>query len=80
MSNSEKLEVGTDEWIKFVCTYQPATPDQMAHYLAINEGCQAMMRVIFEHVPPCADRSATIRLLREVRMMANAAIALKGLI
>lgn len=78
--DKKEFAIGSPEWIEYVCTYQPATPEQMVSYTAINEASQAMMKVIFEHVPFCADRSAAIRLIREVRMTANAAVALNGLI
>lgn len=36
------------------------------------------VKVIIEHVPPCPDRSAAIRKLREARMDANSAITHDG--
>lgn len=77
---AEKFMTGTPAWIEFVNTYQPATEKQLKQYTAINEASKNFMRVIFENTPRCADQSAAIRLLREVRMIANAAIALDGLI
>ncbi len=74
------LAPGSDSWIEFVNTYQPASDEQLKQYAAINEASKNFMRVIFDNTPKCADQSAAIRLLREVRMTANAAIALQGLI
>jgi uncharacterized protein (DUF3084 family) len=36
------------------------------------------VKVIVDHVPPCADRSAAIRKIREARMDANSAITHGG--
>lgn len=46
----------------------------------IREATANLIDVIEVNTPPCADRSAAVRKVREAMMTANAAIALKGAI
>lgn len=59
--------------------YHPPTIDQLPRYAAINQAAKNFAEILLANCPPCADRSAAIRLLRDARMTANAAIALNGL-
>lgn len=63
-----------------VMTYRPPTPEMLPHFDAVREAVIACGQAILDHCPECADRSAALRKLREVRMDANAAIALGGMI
>lgn len=44
----------------------------------VREAMAAAVKILVQHVPPCADRSAAIRKLREARMDANSAITHAG--
>jgi hypothetical protein len=63
---------------EYVFSHHPATPAKHADYDAIHEGAKQFAQVILAHVPPCSDRAAALRLLREASMMACAAVALDG--
>lgn len=75
-----ELKYGSDEWVEHVLTYQPCNPEQDVHYDAIRKAAVEFMKTVLAHTPKCADQSATVRLIREARMTANAAIALNGII
>jgi hypothetical protein len=70
----EKL---TDAQIEDMFTYHD-DPAKIPAYAAINEAAKELARAIRDACPVCADASAAIRLVREARMTANAAIALDG--
>jgi hypothetical protein len=63
-----------------IFTYHSPTGDQPAKYNAIRAKALEMAQVIVENTPASADQTASIRLLREAVMTANAAIALNGLV
>lgn len=63
--------VDLDNWF----TYHRPTAEQLPKFDAINVAAKALAKVILENTPPSADQSAAIRLVREARMTANAAIA-----
>lgn len=48
-------------------------------YAAINQAAKNFAEIVLANCPHGADRSAAIRLIRDARMTANAAIALNGL-
>jgi hypothetical protein len=56
-------------------TYHPPTPEQLGHYGCLRTAARAFAAIIDAHVPPGADKTATIRKLRECVMSANAAVA-----
>ena len=58
--------------------YHAPTEEDIAHYQAINDAAKAFAAAIFAHCPASADRTHAIRVVRDARMWANAAIALKG--
>jgi len=59
--------------------YHPPTIENLLKFAAINQAAKNFAEVIFQNCPPSADRSAAIRLIRDARMTANAAVALNGL-
>ena len=59
--------------------YHPPTEFTLPKYAAINQAAKNFAEVILANCPRGADRSAAIRLVRDARMTANAAIALNGL-
>lgn len=67
----EKTVKEIDNWF----TYHETKADQLDRYVSLRESAKQFAREIIHYVPPCADRSAAIRKLRECVMTANAAIA-----
>ena len=61
-------------------TYHAPTPGQQVSLNRINQAAHALAHMILLEVPPCADRTAAIRLVREARMTANCGIVLDGAI
>ena len=59
-------------------TYHSPTPEDQVGYVAIRTAAKILAETIIKHTPPSADQSASIRLLRESVMTANASIACKG--
>ena len=66
--------------IENIFTYHKPKEGQPEKYEAIRSKAKELAHVIMENVPSCADRTASIRRLREAVMTANAAIALEGTI
>lgn len=74
----EKLSVENRDKIENWVTYHAPTEEQIPRYHAIKEAARAFLTAILTVTPPCADQSAALRLVREARMTANAAIACDG--
>ena len=68
----------TDFDPEYVFSHHHATPEKLKQYDAIHAAAKAFADVLLANVPPCSDRNASLRLLREATMMACAAIALDG--
>lgn len=64
--------------LRNIFSYHPPTGDQPEHYEKVRAGALAFAEIIEANVPDGADKAASIRLLREAMMTANAAIALNG--
>lgn len=62
--------------IEKLFTYHAPTEDSINRLKLVREFAKNLATVINIHVPDCADKSASIRLLREAVMTANAAIVL----
>lgn len=60
-------------------SYHPPTSDTLPKFQAINQAAKNFAEVVLQNCPSSADRSAAIRLIRDARMTANAAVALNGL-
>lgn len=54
------------------------TEDRIAHHAAANDVLLAFARVVLEHAPDSADRTASIRAIRLARNALNEAIAMKN--
>lgn len=67
----EKTEKEIHEWF----TYHSPKGDQPQRYELLRDAARELALKIVCNVPPCADRTAAIRKLRECIMTANAAIA-----
>lgn len=68
----------TLENVEHIFRYQPAQEDQLVAFDMVRESLTLAAKTILRVVPPCADRTTAIRKLREARMDANSAIALRG--
>lgn len=66
-----KAEKEVHEWF----VYHAPKGDQTDRYQILRDEARELAFKILQLVPPCADRSAAIRKLRECIMTANAAIA-----
>jgi hypothetical protein len=69
-------EVGNE--IEAMFQYAPWDAEQKARGSAVKEMLVNAFKAIVAFVPPCPDRSAALRKLREVRMDCNSAITHKG--
>jgi hypothetical protein len=58
--------------------YQPWDGTQESAGVNVRRALAQALKVIVANVPPCADRSAAIRKIREARMDANSAITHRG--
>lgn len=59
--------------------YHPPNDSTIPKYAAINQAAKNFAEIVLQNCPSSADRSAAIRLIRDARMTANAAVALNGL-
>lgn len=59
-------------------SYHPWDDAKKVHGGAVRRALTDAVLVIIRHAPPCPDRSAAIRKLREARMDANSAITHGG--
>lgn len=64
--------------LKDVFTYHAPSSEDIANYQSLREAARFFAEVVLVTCPPCADRSAAIRKIREALHVANASIALKG--
>lgn len=68
----------TREQIDDMMTYKAPTVEMLPKFAAVREAAIAFAQAIADNTPCCPDQSAAIRLVREARATANAAIALEG--
>jgi hypothetical protein len=66
------------ERIEQMFTYTPWDPQQEEAGIAVRDSLIDAVKTIIDCVPPCPDRSAAIRKLREARMDCNSAITHRG--
>ncbi len=57
-------------------TYHPPSAEDVEKYTILRTSAQRFAEKVLLNCPPCADRSAAIRSIRDALMTANAAIAL----
>lgn len=67
----EKMEAEIENYF----TYHAPKDDQQERYVLLRDSAKILAKQIICNVPPCADRTAAIRKLRECIMTANQAIA-----
>jgi len=77
--NSASRPMSSAEILAELFTYHPPTELTLPKFAAINQAAKNFAEVILQNCPASADRSAAIRLIRDARMTANAAVALNGL-
>lgn len=70
----------TLENLDAVFAREPRAHDKQLKCEAINVAAKLLAKAILLNAPDCADRSSALRLVREARMTASAAIALDGLV
>ncbi len=58
--------------------YHTPTPEQLPKYEELRAAAKTFAETIVRLTPPCADRVAAIRKVREATFTANSAIALGG--
>lgn len=68
----------SEEELKDVMNYHPWDDEKIKKGSLVRESLGQALKVIIENVPPCADRSAAIRKLRDCRMDCNSAITHDG--
>lgn len=61
-----------------VFSYHAPDADQLVTYEKLRSSARDFANAILDLTPSCADQQASLRLLRECVMTANAAIALRG--
>jgi hypothetical protein len=71
--------IGDTEILAELFSYHPLTTETLPKFIAINQAAKNFAEVVLQNCPRSADRSAAIRLIRDARMTANAAVALNGL-
>jgi len=71
---------GSAEWIEEIFTYHAPDPDQVVKYQRVRDEAKSFANTLIRNTPRCADQTAAIRKLRETVQIANAAIALDGLV
>jgi hypothetical protein len=67
-----------DESIKEMMSYHAPDEDQKLAFTNIAAAAIIFANVLRANVPACADRTHALRCLRDARMWANSAVALKG--
>jgi len=77
-SAPETLTASQDVELENWFSYHSPTPDQLPLYTELRAAAKNFAYSVKACVPPCADRSAALRKIREAVMTANAAIACGG--
>ena len=77
-TRATELTPAIEAEIEAAFLYQPWSDEMTARGIAIRKALAEAMKAIVAFAPPCPDRSAAIRKLREARMDANSAITHNG--
>lgn len=72
------MDQADQEKLDDVFSYHKPTEEQVPKYEALRSSAKAFAACILESCPPSADRTASLRKVREAVMTANASIALEG--
>lgn len=77
-TRATELTPEVEEAIDAAFEYQPWDADQTKRGIEIRTSLANAVKALVANAPPCPDRSAAIRKIREARMDANSAITHKG--
>lgn len=77
-TRATELTPEVESEIDDVFLYQPWSDEMTARGTRIREALAEAVKVLIANAPPCPDRSAAIRKIREARMDANSAITHAG--
>lgn len=61
-----------------IVSYHAPSAEAIDNITRVRDAIEATIVTFMENCPPCADRTAAIRKLREAMMTANASIVLEG--
>lgn len=75
MSIESNIPTTVHDAINTLFTYHAPSPEQVEKYAAIRNSAKDLAMVVMVNCPSGPDRSASLRLIREAVMTANAAIA-----
>lgn len=75
---ADRLDAETNLMVNDMFEYHKWDEDQIVKGAEIRTMLTCAVKSIIQHVPPCPDRSAAIRKLREARMDCNSAITHGG--
>jgi hypothetical protein len=78
LTRATELTPEVEREIEAAFEYQPWDAGQIARGQRVRESLAEAVKTLIANVPPCPDRSAAIRKLRESRMDANSAITHNG--
>jgi len=78
ITRAEKVTAEVDDAISDMFDYPQGSDEQTSKGAAVRNALIDAMRVVISMVPPCPDRSAAIRKIREARMDCNSAITHSG--
>ncbi len=72
------MEFEIDEDIKDLFSYHGADEQQQKQFTEISLALMYAAQVIRNNAPACADQTLALQHLRDARMRANSAVALRG--
>jgi hypothetical protein len=74
------MDSATREWLDEVFRYHAPREGQPERYEAIRAAGKVMAAAVLQNCPQCADRTAALQKIREAVFMANASVALSGMV
>ena len=77
-TRATEVTLAVEEAIEDAFVYHSWNEEQKINGVQIREALVAAVKAIVRYAPPCPDRSAAIRKLREARMDVNSAITHNG--
>lgn len=75
----QRRPLSAEEVVAEFFKYHPPNETTLPKYAAINQAAKNFAEIVLANCPYGADRHAAIRMIRDARMTANAAISLNGL-
>ena len=74
------MRIPDENYLDQIFTYHKPNEQQQQQYLAIRNAAKDFARTVINNTPNCADQTAALRKIREAMMVANASVALNGLV